>query len=210
MLLYDGVMSIRFLRPAWLLFFTIIPLAAQQPLARSSAPSPSAIAGSLSGGDYRNFYFGFYYMVPYGWVDRTHEMGQDANQSAQAQLLLAVFERPPEATGTTINSAVVITAETVSSYHGLKSAADYFGPISQITSAKGFQVVNEPYEFAVGTKKLVRADYSKPRGQLTMHQSSLVMLDHGYVVTFTLIGGSDDEINSLIQNLSFRRASRPR
>lgn len=200
-------MSTRCGRAALFVLFAVIPLTAQQPLARSGPAAPSAITGSLSGGDYRNPYFGFYYKVPYGWVDRTPEMRQGDNQSAQAQLLLAAFERPPEATGTTINSAVVITAETVSSYHGLKSAADYFGPISQITSEKGFQVVNEPYEFTVGTKKLIRADYSKARNQLTMHQSSLVLLERGYVVTFTLIGGSDDEVSDLIQNLSFRRGT---
>lgn len=194
----------------FLLLAFAAPLPAQRPLGRAAPPSPSALAGSLTGGNYRNLYFGFYYKVPYGWVDRTSDMGQQSDQSAQSRLLLAVFERPPEAAGSTINSAVVVTAETISSYHGLKSAADYFGPISEITSQKGFSVVNEPYEFAVGAKKLIRADYSKPRGQLTMHQSSLVMLDRGYVVTFTVVAGSDDEVSGLIQNLSFRRTTSSR
>jgi len=124
-------------------------------------------------------------------------------------VLLAVFERPPEATGSTINSAIVIAAEKTSQYSELKTAADYFGPITELATAKGFTVVNEPYDFPVGTKQLVRGDFSKPRGSLTMVQSSLVMLEKGYVVSFTFIGGSEDEVNGLVENLSFGAKKMP-
>ena len=60
---------------------------------------------------YRNPTFGFRYQIPYGWVDRTREM-LERNEAGKSQLLLAVFERPPEATGDTINSAVVIASES--------------------------------------------------------------------------------------------------
>ena len=36
-----------------------------------------------------------------------------------------------------------------------------------------------------------------------MWQSSLVMIDKGYIVSFTFVGGSEDEINDLIGKLSF-------
>ena len=71
----------------------------------------------------------------------------------KAQVLLAVFERPPEAMGDTVNSAVVIASESEKSYPGLKSAVDYFGPLEEVTKSKGFQVTNQPYEFSVGAKK---------------------------------------------------------
>jgi hypothetical protein len=195
---------------------------AQQTHDSSSRPHQHAhpaisISGAMRGQNYENSYFGFRYNVPYGWVDRTQEMGEGNDvsddqagskstsdpQPSQSRVLLAVFERPPEAVGTTINSAVVITAESASTYHGLKTAADYFGPIDEITTAKGFKVVNGPYEFSVGAKKLVRADYSKQRDTLTMQQSTLVMLHRDYVVSFTFIAGSDDEMDELIENLSF-------
>ena len=55
-----------------------------------------------------------------------------------------MFERPPGAPGDTINSAVVIVAESLADYHGIKTAADYFGPITELTEQRGFKVENEP------------------------------------------------------------------
>jgi hypothetical protein len=123
--------------------------------------------------------------------------------------LLAVFERPPEAAGDTINSAVVIAAESVSRYPGLKDASQYFGPLTEVTTGKGFKVVNGPYDVDVGGKPLVRADFSKQVGELTMFQSTLVVIEKGYVVSFTFIGGSEDEVEELIGNLQLAYA-RPR
>ena len=51
--------------------------------------------------------------------------------------------------------------------------------------------------------KLVRADFSKARGALTMRQASLVRVEKGYAVSFTFIGGSEDEVNQLVEKLSF-------
>jgi hypothetical protein len=154
--------------------------------------------------------FGFTYKVTFGWVDRTGDMNADADatndngiKAATAQTLLAVFERPPGAPGETINSAVVIAAESLADYHGIKQAADYFGPITELAQQRGFKVVNEPYNFNVGTKQLVRGDVSKERGKLTMWQSSLVMIEKGYIVSFTFVGGSEDEVQELIERLNF-------
>lgn len=170
--------------------------------------------------------FGFTYQVIFGWVDRTADMQQDeilpdesASESSKetnpadhtqpassnsSKTLLAVFERPPAAPGETINSAVVIAAEPLANYHGIKTAADYLNPINELAQNRGFKVVNEPYEFAVGPKQLARADFSKDRGKLTMWQSSLVMIEKGNIVSFTFIGGSEDEVNDLISRLVFR------
>ena len=145
--------------------------------------------------------FGFSYKAPYGWVDRTAPMQGDAGYSSKSQVLLAVFERPPEVTADTVNSAVIIAAESTTAYPGLKAAVDYFGPLTELTTSKGFTVVNQPYLFTVGLRQLPRADYMKLRGQLTMHQSSLAMLSKGYVVSFTFIGGGQEEVDQLIESL---------
>jgi len=168
---------------------------------------------SLSSGLYHNPVFGFVYQIPFGWVDRTAEMGQgDAGQDAadrrKAEVLLGVFERPPETTGNTVNSAVVIAVESVSSYPGLKTAADYFAPLDEVITAKGFHVVNEPYSFPVGTKQLARSDFRKDRDKLTLEQATLVMVEKGSVVSFTFIGGSQDEVDGLIEGLRFLAAHR--
>jgi hypothetical protein len=201
--------------PASLLLVLLVPaLWAQQPASPSSKAqarkkSPSVEAGATSDGLYHNPSFGFSYKLPFGWVDRTREMQGDSagvsKDSAKSLLLLAIFERPPEATGDTINSAVVITAERLSAYSGMKTAVDYFGPLTELATAKGFQAESDPHEFSVGATHLVRGDFSKARGTLTMHQSSLVMLEKGYAVSFTFIGGSEDEMNELIEKLSFAK-----
>jgi hypothetical protein len=174
--------------------------------------------GPLTGQVLKCLRFGFTYTVPFGWVDRTSDMrasatepsgedGQQAEQTGKSETLLAIFERPPGATGETINSAVVVAAESLKDYRGIKAAADYLGPVSELAEQRGFKVVNEPYEFTAGTRRLARADFSKDRGKLTMWQSTLVMIDKGEIVSFTFVGGSQDEIDQLIGQLSFMRTA---
>jgi hypothetical protein len=168
---------------------------------QSQASTPDL--GLVRDGVYHNPYFGFSYKIPFGWVERTKDMQQDPADLSNSSVLLAIFERPPEVTGNSINSAVVIAIEKVSSFSGLKTAADYFAPVTELATARGFKVVNEPYEFSVGAKALVRGDFSKERGSLIMYQTSLVMLEKGYAVSFTFVGGSEDEVGELIEKLSF-------
>src|SRR5882757_1862957 len=89
-----------------------------------SSPNRAAASSSKPGEDaqlYRNATFGFHYRIPYGWVDRTKEM-QEGNDASQGEVLLAVFERPPQAAGDTINSAVVIATEKATAYPAVKKA----------------------------------------------------------------------------------------
>src|SRR5271169_3019932 len=137
---------------------------------------------------YRNPTFGFRYQIPYGWVDRTKDMQakdmQEGNAVGKSELLLAVFERPPEATADTINSAVVIAAEAAALYPGLKRAEDYLGPLTELATAKGFKTEGEPYALEVESRQLLRADFTKPLSdKLTMRQCTLVMLAKGQIVS---------------------------
>jgi hypothetical protein len=178
--------------------------AQRTPKTGSSQPATQVPdSGAITNGIYRNAWFGFTYKAPFGWVDRTKEMSEDSSDRKKSILLLATFERPPEAAGDSVNSAVVIAAEAASSYPGLRNAEHYFGPLTELTKSKGLKVVNEPYDFSVGAKQLVRGDFSKPIGNLTMHQSTLVMMEKGYVVSFTFIGGSEGEVEGLVEGLSF-------
>ena len=163
----------------------------------------SLSAGSFANSVYRNPDLGFTYKIILGWVDRTDQNRPDTDSSSNGQVLLSVFEHPPEVKGEGINSAVVIAAEPLSSFPGVKTAADYFDPLTEATTSQGFKVVVEPYETTIGSKILVRSDFSKESGRITMHQSSLVMLSKGYAVSFTFIGGSEDEVEQLIGKLNF-------
>lgn len=183
------------------------PSASSKPHAsRSAAPLD---LGSIVAGVYRNAGFGLAYKIPFGWVERTDQMQGDGEPGVSATLL-AVFERPPEAAGDTVNSAVIIAAESVSSYPGLKTAADYFEPLTEVVTAKGFKVENEPYGDVVGAQRLVRSDFTRQEGSVTFYQSTLAELNHGYVLSFTFIGDSEDDVNQLIEGLSFPKSGKPR
>lgn len=198
--------------PTFLALALIFGCEAQLASSQQSAPpqaaptsAASAESGELVDGTYHNRSIGFRYRVPFGWVDRTDEMRQAASNHDKENVLLAVFERPPEAKGNTVNSAVVIAVEAASAYPGLKSAAQYFGPVTELTTAKGFQPVAAPYEFPVDGRPIVRRDFLRNVASISMHQSTLALLTQGSIVSFTFLGGSDDEVTELIEQLAFER-----
>jgi hypothetical protein len=132
---------------------------------------------------------------------------QGAPEESQAgRVLLAAFSRPPAARGEDVNASIVIAAEPAATYPGLKEAAQYFGPVTEIAKAQGFTVDEEPYEMEVGTKVVVRGDFHKDVGSRVMRQSTLVFLAQGYAVSITVIGGTEDEVEELIDGLKFAAA----
>lgn len=160
--------------------------------------------------------FAFTCKIPPGWVLRTEEMNAENSEIEAAdvtkatsppadggRVLLAAFSRPPEARSDDVNASILIAAESVASYPGLKEAAQYFGPVTEIAQAQGFNVVEEPYEFSLGVKKLARSDFQKDVGTRAMHQSTLVILARGYAISFTFIGGTEDDVEELVRGLSF-------
>lgn len=196
---------------AAILFFLACPLA----IAQVTTKEPSK-CGPPTSEALKCPRFAFTYKIPFGWVDRTADMGNQSvtartdSNSAQPETLLAIFERPPAAPGETINSAVVIAAEPRANYPLVKQASDYFGPITELAEQRGFKAEGEPYAVAIGAKQLVRGDFTKPRGNLTMYQSSLAMIDKGYIVSFTFLAGSEDDVEELIENLRFGSGARPK
>jgi hypothetical protein len=190
---------------------------------KGSAPKPAQDAQL-----YRNLTFGFRYRIPFGWVDRTQDMRGEASDSGetpdpsspppasagknpvkgkntpQGEVLLAVFERPPDATGDSVNSAVVIASENAGAYPGLKKAEDCLGSLTELTTAKGFKPDGDPSIAAIDGRELVRADFSKPlTDKIAMHQSTLILLIKGKILFFTFIAGSEDEVDDLIDRLYF-------
>ena len=105
-----------------------------------------------------------------------------------------------------MNSSVLIAAESQSSYPGLKEAAQYLAPVTEVAKAQGFMEDEEPYEIAVGSRNLARADFHKDVGTRVMRQSTLVLLSHGNAISITVIGGTDDEVEDLIDALNFTSA----
>jgi hypothetical protein len=188
---------------------------------------PAAAAGSdidsgiVTNGFYRNKTLALTCKIPPGWVLRTDEMNEregkqegenkepntvaqpPAATSAGAKVLLAAFSRPPEARAEDVNASILIAAESAASYPGLQQAAQYFFPLSEVAKAKGFLLDEDPYDIALGTKTLVRGDFHKNVGTRVMRQSTLAILAHGYIVSITVIGGTDDEVEDLIDGLDF-------
>jgi hypothetical protein len=158
---------------------------------------------------FRNAALGFNYRIPYGWVDRTNEMNSAAAPASKGtEVLLAIFERPPEATGDSINSGVVIASENAASYPGLKQAEDYLAPLKEVTVAKGFKDAGEPIVLDIESRRLIRADFvkslsSKPGNELTMRQGTLILLTKGRILSFTFIADSEDALDELMDGLHF-------
>jgi hypothetical protein len=189
--------------------------------ARKTASASPLDSGTVSSGIYRNPAFGFTCKIPPAWVLRTEEMNARDDDDAKidagkidagkkstdagrtGRVLLAAFSRPPAAHGEDINASILIAAESAAAYPGLKDAAQYFGPVTEVAKAQGFEVDEEPYEFVLGTKTVVRGDFEKDVGTRVMQQSTLVVLARGYAVSFTFIGGTEDEVEELVQGLSF-------
>jgi hypothetical protein len=172
-------------------------------------------SGAVSNGVYHNEGFGFICKIPAGWVLRTEEMNARESQRGDkattdsgnvGRVLMAAFSRPPEARAEDVNSSILIAAESAASYPGLKDAAQYFEPVREVAKAQGFEMENDPYEFVLGVKKLARGDFQKDVGSRVMRQSTLVVLARGYVLSFTFIGGTEDEVEELVQGLSFGAA----
>jgi hypothetical protein len=174
---------------------------------RKNPPAGTTLCGPPTSESLKCPRFGFIYRIPFGWVDRTSDMGEQPDaqhsNSAQSETLLAIFERPPAAPGETINSAVVFAAEPLANYRGVKQASDYFGPITELAEQRGFKAEGDPYAVTIGARQLVRGDFAKPRGNLTMYQSSLAFIEKGYIVSFTFLAGSEDETDELIARLTF-------
>jgi hypothetical protein len=175
----------------------------------ASGKASTLDSGTVSAGVYHNPAFGFTCKIPAGWVLRTEEMNVRGEEGAKTdagktgRVLLAAFSRPPEARAEDVNSSILIVAESAAAYPGLKDAAQYFGPVTEVAKARGFEVVEQPYEFVMGTKTVVRGDFKKDVGTRVMRQSTLVVLARGYAVSFTFIGGSEDEVEELMRGLSF-------
>jgi hypothetical protein len=180
---------------------------------------------------YRNAAYGFRFQIPYGWVDRTGEMNRQDDRTAtngdvspqapssappakqtpdkpaaggKAEVLLGVFERPPEAAADAINSGVVIAAESAESYPGLKTAEDYVGPLTEVATANGFKSAGEPVALEVESRRLVRADFIKIiNDNLTMRQCTLILLTKGRIVSFTFIAESEEALDDIMDGLHF-------
>lgn len=204
-----------------LVTFAATGQSARQKSAENSQSSPKSDANSQV---YRNAEFGFRYEIPYGWVDRTKEMDKGNADSLadgegktpagsrsgdRPEVLLGMFEHPPEASTNAINASVVIASESVASYPGLKRAEDYVGPLTEVVTARGFKAVGEPYALEVDSRTLVRADFVKSfhvktnDEELTMRQATLILISKKRVLSFTFIADSDDRLDEIMDGLHF-------
>ena len=80
-----------------------------------------------------------------------------------------------------------------------------------MTAKNGFEQDGELVEVAIGAATLVRGDFSRRTEKGITHQTSLTMLQRGYVLLFTFISDNPDEIENFLHKLSFApKITRPR
>jgi hypothetical protein len=204
------------------------PLYAQTPSSSAAKHATKTVRaessldpGTVANGLYHDKSLGLTCKIPDGWVLRTDDLNarqeekprddnpaQPPASSAGAKVLLAAFSRPPEAKAEDVNSSILIAAENASAYPGLTEPAQYFFPLTEVAKAQGFTPDEDPYEIAIGGKTLVRGDFHKDVGTRIMRQSTLVMLSRGYAISITVIAGTDDEVEDLIDGLSFATSAK--
>jgi hypothetical protein len=194
-----------------------------------ATPEPGIDSGTVVNGVYRNRALGMTCKIPEGWVLRTEEMNEREEESqpaaenaakngpsqkdspqrtqgdteGKAKVLLAAFSRPPAAHGEDVNASILIAAEPVEAYPGLKEPVQYLAVLTEAVEAQGFTTDVEPYEIAIGPKALVRDDYHKDAGTRVIRQSTMAMLARGYAVSITVIGGTEDEVEDLLDGIEF-------
>ena len=223
---YDGVVKGPLHRwfgaGRWMVAVVALSLAGNAQRAAPKTKCSVVDCGALTGQMLRCPQLGFIYKVPFGWVDRTEDLQSTPNETHAAvppdasqqsatstsqpgggKTLLAVFQRPPEAPGATINSAVIIAEEPASDYPNIKTAAEYFGPLAEIAEQRGLKMDGDAYSFAVGTRQLARGDFGAEGDKAAVRQTSLVTIEKGYILSFTFVSSSEDEIDDLISSLSF-------
>jgi len=188
-----------------------------QPTRSSHAATRSSRASSTSDSSgYQNPEFGFRYRPILGWVDRTEEMqlpeqtqpGGKPKSGAEAspgKVLVAVFEKPPEVQSEAINPAVVIAQENAASYPGLKSGADYVDPLTQLVKSRGFMPTGDPAEITIDGRALVQCDFKRDDAKRPAFQSTLILFQGGQLVSFTFIASTQEEVEDLMDRLSFQR-----
>ena len=173
--------------------------------------------GTVVNGTYQNRALGLTCKIPEGWVLRTDEMNEREDDEAHplaesgmrtartgaGKVLLAAFSRPPAAHGEDVNSSILIAAESASAYPGLKEPVQYLGVLEEVPKSQGFTVDAGPDEIAIGAKTLVREDFHKDVGSRVMRQAILAMLARGYAISITVIGGTEDEVEELLDGLTF-------
>jgi hypothetical protein len=205
----------------WIVLFAVslaLPLNAQTAPAKHTKQPATPISldpGTITNNIYRNKTLALTVKIPDAWVLRTDDLNDEQKEtpvkdttaqpasSAGARVLLAAFSRPPEARGEEINSSILIAAESQSNYPGLKDAAQYFYPLEEVAKEQGFLLDEDPYAITIGPQTLVRADFHKDVGTRVMRQSTLALLTHGYAISITVIAGTEDELEDLIDALTF-------
>ena len=214
----------KFVASCWAILVAVLSCAENAQKPASKVAHATLDCAALARQELRCSQLGFTYRVPFGWVDRSEEMQlaseethsdtpradesqqkreRSASPASGGKTLLAVFQRPPDAPGATINSAVIIAAEPASDYPKVKTAADYLGPLAEIAEQRGLKMDGAAYSFGVGIKQLVRGDFTAGSDKTAVHQTSLVTIEKGYILSFTFVSSSEDEIDDLISSLSF-------
>ena len=167
---------------------------------KSNAPAPAPTDEGL----YRNPEFGFTYQVRYGWVDRTEAMQPADNDSSAV---------PTAARRLRTSARGRRRRRQLRCDHRRRECRRLSRPQNRRRLHRPAHRTHHlqriqrrpriPTNFLSAPQTLVRGDFTKDRGQLTMYQSSLVMLRKGSIVSFTFIGGSEDEVEELIEKVDF-------
>jgi hypothetical protein len=177
-----------------------------KPASPKSAPKSHAALqprpddGSITGDTYTENFFNLSCAIPAGWSVKTAAMREGLAGQENSILLLSSFAQESPAAGK-VNSSLTITAESIAVYPGMKTTGDYFAALSDIVTAKGFTILNEPAEIELGGITFLRGDFKKEDGGTTAYQATMVALRKGYILGITAISGNEEELTPLLNRV---------
>ncbi len=173
------------------------PQSSPKPLSRNPQRPDD---GSVSAGTYTEKFFNLSYAVPAEWVVKTAEMRAGLPGQENSILLLSAFAKDKPSDGQ-LNPSITVTAESLTAYPDVKTAADYFAALSAFATSKGFTVLNPPAEIEVGGVTFLRGDFQKQQGGSTAYQASMVTIRKDYILGITAITANEEELTPMLNRL---------
>ena len=183
---------------ATVLLLAGVPALAQQPPA-VAPPDLRPDTGVIAGDVYTNNFFGFSYRVPAQWT------GKAVQRSQPGQRFYQLLSALPATTGASIQY-MGIQAEDISGASITKTATQFIQSSPLATPNSAYESLGPIKDIEIGGHHFARADYrTRPAaddGGLTMFQTQLVTVVHGYAVTLSFTTDNQAALDQLAGSAS--------
>ncbi|HYG98430.1 MAG TPA: energy transducer TonB [Terriglobales bacterium] len=168
-------------------------------------------SGEFKGHTYRNHYFGMIYVLPEAeeWYVNDDLLKQNFSPSNLAgHFWLTVLDRH---TGTPIRERILIMADDAALYDSPMNSPEGF--VAKLTEAQrktGHDVVRSAYAVEYGGRQFYRGDFNLQYTGGTLYKSSVSTQFQGFLISWTFVASSPEQLDRLVGSLSHVTFNPPR